>query len=72
MPKRLEEEAIRAEIERQTRRMGAQDFFGAQLECPFGVNSLAARHWREGFVEAERFPLVVLSEMYELQDVKNN
>lgn len=72
MAKRLEEEAICAEIERQTRRMGAQDFFDAQPECPFGVNSLAARHWREGFVEAERFPLIVLSEKHELQNIKNN
>lgn len=57
MPKKLNRDEIRADIQRQVRQMGAEDYFAGEPECPFFEKSLAAIHWREGFTEAERFPL---------------
>ena len=57
MPKKLNRDEIRADIQRQVRQMGAEDYFAGDSECPFGEKSLAAIHWREGFTEAERFPM---------------
>lgn len=65
MPKKLNREEIRADIQRQVRRMGAEDYFAGDSECPFFEKSLAATHWREGFTEAERFPLFHLEVTHE-------
>ncbi len=64
MPKTLLFDAVFVDIERQVRKMGAEDYFRNQPECPFGEQSLAAIHWREGYQEAERFPLFYLEAMY--------
>lgn len=63
MPKQLDQTEVSADIQRQVRKMGAEDLFGGQTECPFGERSLAAKHWQEGFQEAERFPLLIWGEL---------
>lgn len=53
--KRLNPDEIRADIQRQVRRMGARDYFAGEPECPFGEKSLAATHWREGLQKRSGF-----------------
>lgn len=50
------------DIPAQIRAMGIAAYRAGKTTCPFGAKSNAAKLWRAGWDEAERWPLIVVME----------
>jgi len=51
-----------ANIPAQIHAMGCADYLAGKSTCPFGAKSNAAKLWREGWSEGERWPLILMME----------
>ncbi len=49
-------------IPQQIHAMGVADYRAGKSVCPFGAKSNAAKLWRAGWEEAERWPLILMME----------